>query len=170
MDPPGAHVLAMPYAAAPATCELLATMALDHAMDGEQLLARRAAEDSMLMIESLAKSARSSDRATAARAALTTGEALLLLHEVHRAKDCFEIATRSFDVERDLPNAAQARVGLAKALLALHDPSARAVLEDAGEIFEDIGDAQAVLAIDFALRQAQVDFEESPRSFHARAR
>ena len=160
----------MPDSASPTTCELLATMALDHAIDGDQLLARRAAEDSMLMIESLASGARRADRVTAARAALTTGEALLLLHEAHRAKDCFEIARRFFDVERDLPRAAQARVGLAKALLALHDPSARAVLEDAGEIFEDIGNDEAVLAIDFALRQAQVDFEESPRSFHARAR
>lgn len=120
------------------------------------------------MIESLANGARHAEQATAARAALTTGEALLMLHEAHRAKGCFAIATRFFDTERDLPRAARARVGLAKALLALHDPSARPVLEDAGEIFEDIGDDQAVLAIDFALRQAQADFEESPRSFHAR--
>lgn len=163
-----ATVIGLPTRAAfPTTCELLAKMALEHATGGEQALARRAAEDALLMIESLSDGRRQSDRAMAANAALTTGNALLLLHEAHRAKTCFEIATRFFDGERDLARAAEARVGIAKALLALHDPAARAVLEDAGELFEDIGDQRAARAIDFALRQAEADFEESPRSFHA---
>jgi hypothetical protein len=166
---PREPVLAMPYAASSVTCELLAAMALEHVMNDEPSLARRAAEDALLMIESLASSPRPSDRVTGAEAGLKAGEAFLLLHEAHRAKGCFDIAIRSFDAERDLPHAAQARVGLAKALLALRDPSARAVLEDAGEIFEDLGDEEAVFAIDFVLRQAQADFDESPRSFHARA-
>jgi hypothetical protein len=142
-------------------------MAHEHATAGEQHLARRACDDAMLMIEQLADSRRASDRALAASAAMSTGEALLLLHEAHRARDCFEIAMRFFDeAGNDLARAAKARVGLAKALLALHDPSARTVLEDAGELFEDLGDEKSVLAIDFALRQAEAEFEESPRSFH----
>lgn len=164
---PEARVPAMPYAGSPIACEVLATMALDHALAGEHLLARRAAEDALLVIESLTSVPEQG--ATAACAALTTGEAFLLLDDAHRSKGCFEIAARSFDGRGDLARAAQARVGLAKALLTLRDPTARAVLEDAGEIFEDLGDQESVLAIDFALRQAHADFEESPRSFHARA-
>lgn len=165
----------MPYAAGASTCELLATMALDHAVAAERsmsgsvdhTLARRAAEDALLAIEALASSRRESDRRGAARAALTTGHAFLLLHEAHRAKAAFETAALVFDLASDRARAAEARVGLAKALLALHDPSARAVLEDAGELFEDLGDEAAVRAIDLALRQAEAEFQESPRSFHA---
>lgn len=150
----------------PLGCDLLATIALDHARANEHVLARRAAEDALAKLESLASDR--ARRATAARAALLVGEAYLLVHDAHRAKSCFELAMRIADVEGDLAHAAQARVGLGKALLALHDPSARALLEDAGDIFEDIGDDKAALAIDVALRHAQAEFEESPRSFHAR--
>jgi hypothetical protein len=156
----------MPYAASSGTCELLAKMAHEHA-SGEQQLARRACEDAMLMIEQLADSRRQSDRALAANAAFSTGEVLLTLHEAHRAKSCFEIAAHYFDSANDIARAARARLGLANALLTLGDPSARAMLEDAGELFEDLGDEQAVIQIDLALRQAQADFDESPRSFHS---
>jgi len=168
--PAEVHDLAVPSMPFPTTtCESLSRMALDHAQAGEQSLARRAAEDSGLMIEALAEGRRESDRATAAKAALMTGEAFLLIHEAHRARDCFEIAANHFDrAEDSRRNAAEARVGLAKALMALRDPSARAILEDAGELFEELGDHRRAREIDVALRQAQAEYEcESPRSFHA---
>ncbi len=151
----------------PLGCEALATMALDHALANEHLLARRAADEALATIETLAS--HRDQRGAVARSAHTLGEAFLALHEALRARHSFELAIRIFDIESDMSRAADARVGLAKALLALRDPSARAVLEDAGDIFEDIGDEKAALAIDFALRQAEADFEESPRSFHARS-
>ena len=161
-------VPAMPFNGFPSTCESLARMAIDHLKQGEQVLARRAAEDSLLMIEQLAEGRRESDRATAAKAALLAGDAFLQLHEAHRAKNCFELAARHFDRTNDLAHAAEARVGLAKALLTLRDPSARAILEDAGELFEDLGEDTRAREIDLQLRQAQAELEcESPRSFHA---
>lgn len=158
---------AMPYAGWPATCDLLAKMAHAHATAGEQALARRACEDAMLMIEQLTASRTSRDHELAANAAEAVGEAFMLLSEAHRAKDCFEIAAHHFDDTGNVARAAKARVGLAKALLALHDPSGRAVLEDAGEMFEELGDERNAIAIDLALRQADADFEASPRSFHS---
>lgn len=157
----------MPYAGWPATCDLLAKMAHTHATAGEQALARRACEDAMLMIEQLIASRSSRDHELAANAAEAVGEAFMLLHEAHRAKECFEITAHHFDDMGDVARAAKARVGLAKALLALHDPTGRAVLEDAGEMFEELGDERNAIAIDLALRQADADFEASPRSFHS---
>lgn len=103
----------------------------------------------------------------AADAALTKGEALLVLGESHRAKACFEMAVRFFDEAQDLRRAARARLGLAKVLFVLEDPANRAVLEDAGELYEEIGDEETARVIDRELRRIQADFEESPRSFHA---
>lgn len=162
----------MPFAgfpSSPAVGEALSRMALEHLKQGEPVLARRAAEDSLLVIEQLAEGRRESDRATAASAALISGDAFLQLHEAHRAKSCFEFAARQFDRMNDVARAAEARVGLAKALLTLRDPSARAILEDAGELFEELGEDTRAREIDLQLRQAQAELEcESPRSFHAR--
>jgi hypothetical protein len=171
---PIVSVPAMPMTAWPETCEALASLALEHATAGDHVLAGRAARDAMLMLDSLLgeptmRQDRSHGLYVAAGAALTTGEALLLLREAHRAKACFTTAARIFDGLQDLRKAADARVALAKALLVLHDPSARAVLEDAGELYEELDDQEAVRAIDFALRQANAEFAESPRSFHATA-
>jgi len=167
-------VPALPSVASSGTCEMLASLAFDYASAGDDALARRAAGDAMLVIDTLLGDpgtwrASIDDQRVAAGAALTTGEAFLLVQEPHRAKACFTTAARVFDGLQDLRKAAEARVGLAKALLALHDPSARAVLEDAGELYEELGDEEAVRAIDFALRQANAEFGESPRSFHAEA-
>ena len=164
IDLRGPRLDGLPTASSGAECELLARMALDHANAGEHVLARRAADDALVAIESISDDSR---RATSARAARIAGEVFARLHEAHRAKRAFEIAVRAFDATSDLSQAAAARVGLANALLALHDASARAVLEDAGEIFEDLADHASVAAIDLALRQAEAEFEESPRSFHA---
>jgi hypothetical protein len=51
-----------------------------------------------------------------------------------------------------------------------YEPAARGILEDAGDLFEDLGDEPTVRAIDLTLREVQNDFEESPRSFHALVR
>jgi len=91
-----------------------------------------------------------------------------MLHEAHRAKERLEIAVECFDGIGAQAESAKARFVLAKALLLLRDPSSRAVFEDAGTIFEELGDEDSVLAIDRCLREAEADFEdESPRSFCA---
>ena len=69
------------------------------------------------------------------------------------------------DARSDLRIAALARFALGRALLALEDPAGRALLEDAGTAFEELGDEATVLAIDAALRAAATVIEESPRSF-----
>lgn len=63
---------------------------------------------------------------------------------------------------------ARASVDLGEALLALEDPTCRALLEDAGTLFEDLGDQEAVRRVDTLLRAAEASIEESPRSFVAR--
>lgn len=70
------------------------------------------------------------------------------------------------DAKTDRAAAARARFALGRALLALHDPAGRQLVEDAGSCFEELGDHAAVLAVDAALRSATI--EESPRSFQSR--
>ncbi|HVH48016.1 MAG TPA: hypothetical protein VM925_37035, partial [Labilithrix sp.] len=114
---PSARVSPARSASTP-TCQLLAQTALDLARSSEHGLARRAARDALKLTESLLGCEEPNERAAVARALLTTGEAFLLLHEMHRAKDCFETASGLFDRDRELAGAAQARVGLANALRA----------------------------------------------------
>lgn len=151
----------------PAAIHVLAELALAELAAGRHDAARRVAEDAV----GLLRTAAVRDRIAAARASLLVGDALLGLHEAHRAKAAFQDAAAAFDdaepTPRSLASAAQARVGLARALVMLGDPSARAILEDAGTIFEELGDEEAVRAIDRELRDIQATLEESPRSFHS---
>lgn len=151
----------------PSAAHVLAELALEQLAQGRHEAARRVTEDAL----GLLRTAAGRDRIAAARASLLVGDALLGLHEAHRAKAAFEEAAASFDdaepTPQSLSSAAQARLGLARALVMLGDPSARAVLEDAGTIFEEIGDDESVRAIDRELRMLQAHFEESPRSFHS---
>lgn len=151
----------------PSAVHVLAELALEQIAAGRHEAARRVTEDAL----GLLRTAAGRDRIAAARASLLVGDALLGLHEAHRAKAAFEEAAASFDESEPTPeslsSAAQARLGLARALVMLGDPSARAVLEDAGTIFEELGDDAAVRAIDRELREIQAAFEESPRSFHS---
>jgi hypothetical protein len=70
----------------------------------------------------------------------------------------------------DRTAAATALRALGDRLFERRDPVARAVLEDAGSLFEELGDEKAVLEIDQALRVLADEIEESPRSFQAGAR
>jgi hypothetical protein len=124
--------------------------------------ARRATEDALLVVDDI------TDARALGEVSLLLGEALVSLHEAHRAKERLEIAVEAFDDVGARAEGAKARFVLAKAMLLLRDPAARAVLEDAGTLFEELGDEEAVLAIDRTLREAEADFaEESPRSFCA---
>jgi hypothetical protein len=70
----------------------------------------------------------------------------------------------------DRTAAAMALRALGDRLFERRDPAARAVLEDAGSLFEELGDEKAVLEIDQALRALADEIEESPRSFQAGVR
>jgi len=70
------------------------------------------------------------------------------------------------DAKTDRAAAARACFTLGRALLALHDPMGRPLIEDAGTCFEELGDQPAVRAVDAALRAAVI--EESPSSFQSR--
>jgi hypothetical protein len=56
------------------------------------------------------------------------------------------------------------------ALWAAGDPACREAFEDAGTLFEELGDEAAVRAIDVLLREVANLVEESPRSFQSGGR
>lgn len=153
--------MSLPFVGGPDSARLLATMAVEHVADQEMDHARRATEDALLVVDDV------KDTRTLGEVSLLLGEALVSLHEAHRAMERLEVAVDCFDEIGAKAEGAKARFILAKAMLLLRDPAARAVLEDAGTLFEEIGDEEAVLAIDRALREAEADFatDESPRSF-----
>ncbi len=140
---------------------VLTEMALHHVVVGERDAARRAAVDALLLIDMI------EEEVARAELCLTLGEVLLEIHEAHRARERFEAAIATFDERKLLASAAQARVGLARALTMLKDPVARAILEDAGTAFEELGNDAAARAIDVELREVEAELEESPRSFQA---
>jgi tetratricopeptide (TPR) repeat protein len=145
----------------PETARFLAELSIEHSRSGDLESARAAAYDAVELLDLI------DDERASARVSLLVGEALLPLHDAHRARDAFLSAARTFDEAGDLPGAARARFGLGRALQDLGDPSARVVLEDAGTLYEDLGDEEAMRAIDRALRVIAADLEESPKSFVA---
>jgi hypothetical protein len=155
--------LDLPFDGFPLAARALAESARDHLAAGETAEARRCSQEALLVIDTIA------DTRAHGHVSLLLGDVLLSLYEAHRARERFEAAIGAFDVAKDPRLAADARVGLAKAMLMLRDPAARAVLEDAGTIFEELRDEQEVLAIDRALREADAELEGCPSSFHASA-
>jgi hypothetical protein len=89
------------------------------------------------------------------------------LGELTEARRSIEDATALLEEVTDLVVLGQARYALGRALTKLGDPKSRVMLEDAGTIFEELGDEEAVRRIDAALREAESRIEESPRSFHS---
>lgn len=140
---------------------VLAEMAVHHVVVRELEAARRAATDALLLVDMI------DEDVVRAELSLSLGEVLVEVFEAHRARERFEAAIVIFDQRRDLGAAARARVGLARAMSSLRQPVARALLEDAGTAFEDLGDDDAVRAIDVELRELAADFDESPASFQA---
>jgi hypothetical protein len=85
----------------------------------------------------------------------------------HESVGELESAVLTYEAAGDRASAARARFALGRALLAASDPAGREILEDAGTCFEELGDEDAMLAVDRALRDAADVFEESPQSFQS---
>jgi len=88
--------------------------------------------------------------------------------QLDAARRAADEALAIFGDAHDRGTIARASLDLGAALIALGDPTCRELLEDAGTLFEDIGDEDAVLRVDAMLRTAQATIEESPRSFQMR--
>lgn len=90
------------------------------------------------------------------------------LGEVDAARRAADEALAMFESAYDPATIARASLDLGEALVVLGDPTCRELLEDAGTLFEDLGDEEAVIRVDRLLRTAQATIEESPRSFQTR--
>lgn len=141
----------------PEVAGALADVAAQHAEHGRAFEARHVAYDALALIGD----------AEAPDAQVVLAETLLVLHEAHRAQALFEAALAAFERAGVLRSAARARLGLGRALRALGDHRSRAEIEDAGTLFEDLGDEGATRVVDQLLREIAAETEESPRSFHA---
>jgi tetratricopeptide (TPR) repeat protein len=148
----------------PTIIESLATAAAEHVARGEREEALRTIADAVDLLEDV------KDRRLAVRSLLTIGEALTSLGLFERAEPRLAEALALADAAGESVLGARARAALGRVLLGLGDASCRGMLEDAGEMFEELGDTQAVLAIDRLLRIASTSFEETPRSFHGSRR
>ena len=143
--------------------ELLTELAVHNVVVADLTAARRATIDALRLTDLV------EDALVRGRLAIRLGEVCLEVFEAHAAERCFNTAIAIFDADvrdpRAVDAAARARVGLARALAARSDPSARVVLEDAGTAFEDLGNQEAVRVIDMDLRELAAEIEESPASF-----
>src|SRR5687768_4106479 len=83
----------------PSAVHVLAELALEQISAGRHEAARRVTEDALGLLRSTA----GRDRIAAARASILVGNALLGLHEAHRAKAAFEDAASSFDDAEPTP-------------------------------------------------------------------
>ncbi len=106
------------------------------------------------------------DRVLGTVAAMAVGYARI--GELEAARRAADDALAMFGGAYDGPIIARASLDLGEALVLLGDPTCRELLEDAGTLFEDLGDEDAVLRVDRLLRVAQATIEESPRSFQIR--
>lgn len=138
---------------------VLADLALERVLRGDAETARQSIENATVLLDA------ADEPVLGARISLPLGEALLHLHEAHRAKACFASALHVLEAEEDLVGSARALLGLARALHLLGDAAARGAFEDAGLLYEDLGDEETARAIDRELRALEAEIEESPRSF-----
>jgi hypothetical protein len=88
--------------------------------------------------------------------------------ELDAARRAADEALSAFGDASDAGAIAYASVDLGEALVLLGDPACREILEDAGTLFEDLGDEEGIRRVDGLLRTAEASIEESPRSFHPR--
>lgn len=107
-----------------------------------------------------------SDRVLGAIAAMAVGYARV--GDLDAARRTADEALAAFGDASDPSAIATASLDLGEALVVLGDPTCRELLEDAGTLFEDIGDEDGIRRVDALLRTAQATIEESPRSFSAR--
>lgn len=144
-----------------ATARTMADLALESAVAGDLAAARSFAEDAAVLLSPVDPG----ETPEAGDAFLALGHAMLATSEVHQARSAYEDAIVAFERAEDRRCVAHARLGLAHALLELHDPSSRVVLEDAGAVFEDLGDQAMIASVDACIRDAEARFSSSPRSF-----
>ena len=136
---------------------VLVEMAVHQVVVGELEEARRSANDALLLVDLV------DEPRTHAELSLALGDVLVEVSEAARAQVRFEAAIAIFERQHDVRGAARARLSLARAMAALRDPTACAILEDAGTVFEDLGEEDVVSAIDLELRE--VSAELAPVSF-----
>jgi tetratricopeptide (TPR) repeat protein len=142
----------------------LAELALERAMDRDHETARNAIADALVVLDA------ADDPPSAAGVWIVLGEALLALYEGRRAQERFAAALVVLDPTNDVAGRARALLGIGRALHMLGDPAARTAYEQAGDLYEDIGDDAAVRWIDRELRAIEAVIEESPRSFSSSPR
>lgn len=142
----------------------LAEVALERAKDRDFETARSSVGDALLVLDA------ADDPRAAARVWILLGEALVELHEARRAQERFEAALVVLGPTEDVAGRARALLGTARSLQMLGDPAARAAYEEAGDLYEDIGDEPTVRRIDRELRAIEAELEESPRSFQSCSR
>lgn len=144
-----------------ATAQTMADLALESVAAGDLAAARSFADDAAILLAPVDPA----ETVEAAGAFLALGHAMVAVSEAHQAQRAYEDAILAFEKAGERDGAAHARLGLAHALLELHDPSSRIVLEDAGAIFEELGDEEMMGAVDACIRDAEARFSSSPRSF-----
>jgi hypothetical protein len=147
-----------------ARVELLAAAASRAFSRGEVGDAHRAAKRALAVLGTL------EDDPALAPAELVVGRCLVGLGAPHQALLVLDAAIRHADACGDPRTQARALEALGHALWSLGDPACREVLEDAGTIFEELGEEAAVRSIDSLLRDVSLLVEESPGSFQAGAR
>ena len=156
----------MPTSGWSGMARVLVETAVHHVVVRELDAAHRAAHDALLLVDLVESESESeSESDTFGELSLVLGEVLLEVFEAERARQRFEAAIAVFERRGDVRGVARGRVGLARAMAAVRDPVACAVLEDAGTVFEDLGEEELVRAIDLELRE--VSAELGPASFRA---
>jgi hypothetical protein len=90
------------------------------------------------------------------------------LGEIDAARQAADEALSAFADVTNPVALARASLDLGEALIVLGDPTCREILEDAGTLFEDLGDEDGIRRVDTLLRTADASIEQSPRSFHPR--
>jgi len=138
---------------------VLADLAIERATRRDADAARQAIEDAELVLEGV------EDVKAAARIRISIGEAFLELRETLAAQERFEHALETLGEDGPVDARARALLGVARALAGRREGAARAAFEEAGLLYEDLGDEERVIAIDRELRTLEAAIEESPRSF-----
>jgi hypothetical protein len=165
--PRGTTLGATPFQAAPPEPPPFIVLALvrsaaDQLRTGDRREALRMAGDALDIL------GRVKARAELEPGLVTLGELLVDLGVSPRALSPLEEALVLADLRADAAAGARARLALGRAQLDLGDAACRKTLEDAGEMFEELGDAASAQRVEALLRAAEACIvEESPRSFHA---
>lgn len=136
--------------------EALAELAAQHVALGEEEEALRAIADACAALDDI------KDRRPYARVLIGIGECLVDLGFPEHANPRLTETVALADALPDRRLGAAARRALGRARLLLGDPSCRRILEDAREMFRDIGDHDAALDVARLLRASRAAIMEVP--------